>query len=51
MRPLFAKRQKGRLPAMVKLKRALLRISSDGTRESFKLVERIFEAISELRSA
>jgi hypothetical protein len=51
MRRLFAQRPKGRVPAIVKLKRALLRISNDGTRESCKLVERVFKAIPELKGA
>jgi hypothetical protein len=51
MNRLFAKRPKGRLPAIVKLKRAVLRIGSDGTREGFKLAQRVFEAARELRDA
>ena len=51
MRRPFAERPKGRLPAIVKLKKALLRIASDGTRESCKLVERVFKAIPELKGA
>jgi hypothetical protein len=51
MKRLFAKRPKGRLPAIVKLKRAVLRIGNDGTREGFKLAAKAFKAIPELRRA
>jgi hypothetical protein len=51
MKRLFTDRPKGRLSAVVKLKRALLRIGSDGTREGFKLAGRVFKAIPELRGA
>lgn len=51
MKSLFPKKRKVRIPAMEKLKRALLRIGNDGTREGVKLAERVFKAIPELRRA
>ncbi len=51
MRPLFPKNSKRRLPAIVKLKRAVLKIGHDGGRDGVKLAERVFKAIPELRRA
>jgi hypothetical protein len=48
---LFPREPKRRLPAIVKLKRFLLRVAGDDTREAIKLVERVFKAIPELKGA